>query len=108
MGVLPGLSEERKLSFVNVHTISNMKIRNWKYNRPIDISRIPSIKNYILKTKRVEGIICLAYSVDDDTFYCYDGIHRITSIQEIIKEQLNFTDILGLNDIHNIYEMDQQ
>lgn len=70
------------------------KIHNWNLNRPMDITRVPSIKNYINKTNRVEGIIYLA-KTKNGIYYCYDGIHRISSLFSIEDDIKSYPDILG-------------
>ena len=79
------------------------KIHNWKLNRPIDDSRLPSIKKYINKTNRVEGIIYLARTTNG-IYYCYDGIHRISSLFSMEDDINSYPDILScpnqsINDI---------
>lgn len=50
----------------------------WKHNRPPDMDRVAEIKQYIQRTKRVDGIIYLAeLNIDGKiTYVCYDGNHR--------------------------------
>ena len=57
----------------------------WKHNRPPDIDRVKEIKQYIEKTKRVDGIIYLAeLNTDGKLIYvCYDGNHRRLALKDI-------------------------
>lgn len=58
-------------------------IESWKYNRPPDIGRINDIKNNILKIGYVEGIIYIAFILDENKYVCYDGNHRRIAMNEI-------------------------
>ena len=70
------------------------KVKNWKLNRPVDASRLPLIKNYIDEKHRVEGIIYLA-KTNNGTYYCYDGIHRISALFSMEDDIHSYPDILG-------------
>jgi len=74
-----------------------LNIHNWKFNRPVDMSRIPSIVEYIQNHQRVEGIIYLAEQGDE--YYCYDGIHRYNGIKQLVKKQQEYIDLLGTHDV---------
>lgn len=89
-----------RLLLVNIEQFIKMKIKNWRYNRPADNSRIPLIMNYIKKHQRVEGIIYLAEK--DDILFCYDGIHRFLAIDSLVKEYQEYHDILGSSGILDI------
>jgi len=85
----------------NLHILSHeeickWKICNWKYNRPVDNTRIQSIIDYIKNTGNVEGIIYLAkYKNGHSTEYAiYDGIHRLSALKMMYKSQ--FDDMLGI------------
>ena len=77
----------------NLHIVPNdilckLNIQNWKYNRPVDKSRIQYIKQYIQETQRVEGIIHLAQKSENE-FVIYDGIHRLTALQQLLPQDIN-------------------
>lgn len=57
------------------------KIKNWEFNRPPDMIRIPEIKAQLEKQNFVDGFIYL-FNKDGDLF-CYDGIHRIEALKTI-------------------------
>ena len=61
-------------------------IRNWEFNRPPDMKRIPEIVEQLEKQDNVDGFVYL-FMRDDDIF-CYDGIHRIEALREI-KNKMN-------------------
>lgn len=89
------LCSSSHLHFLSHEEICKWKIHNWKFNRPVDNTRIQSIANYIKETGKVEGIIYLAkYKNGDHTEYAiYDGIHRLTALKMIYNSQ--FDDMLG-------------
>jgi hypothetical protein len=59
----------------------------WKYNRPCDEQRVAEIRNWIATSKRVDGVIYLAYV--DGEIVCYESNHRRLALE-------------GLTGIHNI------
>ena len=70
-------------------------IQNWKYNRPPDKCRVNEIKEYIQKNNDTDGLILIAELNNEClSYYCYDGIHRLTAIKELKNEipdfKLNF------------------
>lgn len=82
------------LHILSHNTICKWKIDNWKFNRPVAKDRIENIISYIRKTGKVEGIIYLAKHPDKDVYAVYDGVHRLTALQEIFRSQ--FSDMLGM------------
>ena len=84
------------LHFLSHEEICKWKIHNWKFNRPVDNTRIQSIVNCIKETSKVEGIIYLAkYKNGNDTEYAvYDGVHRLTALKMMYNSR--FDDILGM------------
>lgn len=89
-----------QLRLISIGQLIKMKVNNWKYNRPVDKSRIQPIVNYIQEHRRVEGIIYLAEN--NGIFYCYDGIHRVFAIIALVKQYQEYQDILGSSDILDI------
>lgn len=57
----------------------------WRGNRSPDMERIPEIRRYIEKERRVDGIFALAYM--NDKFIIYDGAHRWTALKTIKDER---------------------
>ena len=57
------------IKIINIESLMKFNIYNWKFNRPINQSRIQPIVEYIEKHKRIEGIIYLAKH--NDNYYCY-------------------------------------
>lgn len=70
------------------HEFSELPIRRWKFNRPADETRVQEIREWIMKSNRVDGIIYLACV--DHELVCYDSNHRREAIR-------------GLHGIDNIF-----
>jgi hypothetical protein len=68
-------------------TFAKLKIKKWKYNRPCDETRIAEIREWMDRSKRVDGVIYLACV--DDELVCYESNHRRLALQ-------------GLEGLHNI------
>lgn len=87
---------------------NNIQIKNWENNRPPDETRIPKILKKIRDFDYVDGIIYLAYNQQKNIYYCYDGIHRITSLTQLYTNNLNnppnniYINITNYDDITNI------
>lgn len=64
--------------------LQNIHIKNWEYNRPADMVRIPEIAKQLKKQNYIDGFIYLVKSNETyhsrPVFYCYDGIHRIEAL----------------------------
>jgi hypothetical protein len=81
------IQETHTVYWMPYATFAKLKIKMWKYNRPIDEGRVAEIKEWIATSKRVDGVIYLACV--DDELVCYESNHR--------RMALN-----GLEGIHNI------
>lgn len=68
-------------------TFAKLKIKQWKYNRPCDDGRVAEIREWMQRSKRVDGVIYLACV--DDELVCYESNHRRLALQ-------------GLEGLHNI------
>jgi hypothetical protein len=83
--------------WVPVNLFNELPIQKWKFNRPPDQERVDEIHQYILKEKRVDGLIYLACI--KNKLVCYESNHRrealrgITDIDEILVDIIwNATD----------------
>ena len=76
--------------------IDNYKIINWSYNRKPASERIPLIKKSLVSSNKVDGEIYLYY-INENTLGCYDGIHRLTALQELYKNGFKNRHRLRLN-----------
>jgi len=64
--------------------ICTLDILNWHKNRKVDPIKVQKMKRVIQKQKYVEGILYLAKH--ENVYFCYDGIHRIRALHELLKE----------------------
>lgn len=93
---------------ISINELMNMNIDNWKFNRPVDTSRIQPIYHYIQQHKKIEGMIYLAKTQHDNQYICYDGIHRIHGIKYYYKQLLQnheFEGMLGLDCNHPCFSV---
>jgi hypothetical protein len=96
-------SSELILSYNDNHALYKMAIRdllvhsvtNWEYNRPPDMARCPDIARYIYKSRKpIDTMIYLSFNNLKETFEVIDGIHRITALNIIKKENSKPLDLL--------------
>lgn len=65
----------------------NVKILNWKYNRPPDITRCVDIATYAYISKKpIDTMFYLSYNNTNESYDVIDGIHRFTALKHL-KEQ---------------------
>jgi hypothetical protein len=89
-------NEVRYLILTNIGEVKKLSIQNWYFNRPVDLTRIPEIVKSYRGKKMIDGIIYI-YKIDNKDnnikYYCYDGIHRLTSIEELDDNMYILLDI---------------
>jgi len=78
--------------WVPVKFFNDLPIQKWKFNRPPDRERVDEIHQYILKEKRVDGIIYLA-SVNGKLI-CYESNHRREALKGIEEIDPILVDIM--------------
>ena len=76
-----------QICIIPLDIFNGLPIKRWKHNRPPDKERVQEIHDYMMGSKRVDGIIYLACV--DKELVCYESNHR--------REALN-----GLTDVHHI------
>jgi len=69
-----------KISDTNVYAISmdvfkSLDIKQWKFNRPPDITRLAEIRAWMSEFKRMDGVLNLAY-ISGEGLVCFEGNHR--------------------------------
>jgi len=69
--------------------LRKMEIKNWIYNRPPDMVRIPEIANILEKQNYLDGFIYLV-KYGENKYYCYDGIHRLEALKYLYKRNNEF------------------
>lgn len=96
-------SSELLLSYTDNHGIYKIQIKdllvdsvtNWEYNRPPDMARCPDIARYIYKSRKsFDTMIYLSFNNLKEIFEVLDGIHRITALKIIKKENSKPLDLL--------------
>ena len=75
-----------------VSVFTHLPIKRWKYNRPEDSVRIAEIREWINKSKRVDGVIYLACI--DNELVCYESNHRREALKGIEGVYNIFVDVL--------------
>jgi hypothetical protein len=69
-----------------------LNVKRWKFNRPADTDRVKVIHEYMKKSKRVDGMIYLAF-VDHD-IVCYDGNHRREALKGVEGMNMILVDMI--------------
>ena len=78
-------------------TLLNLKqfpISRWEGQRPPDYLRIKEISLHIKREKFIDGIIYLYFDKQQNSFFCYDGLHRLEALRTLINEK--YTDNLNI------------
>jgi hypothetical protein len=93
--IIHSFSEVHMVLKIQIKDILNAPINNWEYNRPPDMVRCPDIARYIFQSKKpIDTMIYLAYKNVADCFDVLDGIHRLTALRIIKKENSKPLDLI--------------
>lgn len=80
---------------IMVKNVLNDYVKNWEYNRPPDMARCPDIATSIyLSKKPIDTMIYLSFNNKKEVFEVLDGIHRITALRILKRENENPIDLL--------------
>jgi hypothetical protein len=63
-----------------MNVYKTLDVRQWKYNRPPDMSRIPEIHNWMKQFHRMDGVLNLAY-IQNEGLVCFEGNHRRLALE---------------------------
>jgi hypothetical protein len=71
---------EYRVASTNVYAIpmdkfKTLDVKQWKYNRPPDFSRVPEIYLWMKQFNRMDGLLNLAY-ISGEGLVCFEGNHR--------------------------------
>ena len=71
---------EFRISGTNVYAVPmsvfrTLDVRQWKYNRPPDMSRVPEIHKWMKEFNRMDGVLNLAY-IQNEGLVCFEANHR--------------------------------
>jgi hypothetical protein len=74
-----------KIPDTNVYAVpmemfKTLDIRQWKYNRPPDMSRVPEIRKWMKEFHRMDGVLNLAY-IQNEGLVCFEGNHRRLALE---------------------------
>jgi len=59
-----------------------LDVKQWKFNRPPDWSRLEEIRSWISEHKKMDGLLNLAY-IQGEGLVCFEGNHRRLALQDI-------------------------
>lgn len=99
----PIKSLARVHSYSNTHYISKCTIGdllranvvNWEHNRPPDVSRCHEMAEQIyLRRPVLDWMLYSTYDRTTNTFYIVDGIHRVTALKIIFRENQKPSDFI--------------
>jgi hypothetical protein len=76
---------EYKIQDTNVYAVpmkifKSLDVKQWKYNRPPDMSRIPEIHKWMKEFNRMDGVLNLAY-IQNEGLVCFEGNHRRLALE---------------------------
>ena len=87
--------------FVYKLTIKDLlgaSVKNWEYNRPPDLVRCNDIAQHIYNSKaQIDTMLFLSWNNSKEVFEVIDGIHRLTALRIIRKENAKPIDFLDTN-----------
>lgn len=78
--------------WISADEFAKLPVKRWKYNRPEDPVRIAEIREWIEKSKRVDGVIYLACV--ENELVCYESNHRREALKGVEGVHSIFVDIL--------------
>ena len=69
-----------RISDTNVYGIpmsvfKSLDVKQWKFNRPPDLSRLDEKRSWMAEFKRMDGLLNLAY-ISGEGLVCFEGNHR--------------------------------
>lgn len=76
---------EFRIEGTNVYAVpmkifKTLDVRQWKYNRPPDMSRVPEIHKWMKEFNRMDGVLNLAY-IQSEGLVCFEGNHRRLALE---------------------------
>jgi hypothetical protein len=57
-----------------------LDVKQWKFNRPPDLTRIPEIRDWMNQFRRMDGVLNLAY-ISGEGLVCFEGNHRRLALE---------------------------
>ena len=65
---------------IPMETFKTLDVKQWKYNRPPDMSRIPEIHEWMKQFRRMDGVLNLAY-IQGEGLVCFESNHRRLALE---------------------------
>ena len=85
---------------INDFIHENVKIFNWKYNRPPDMTRCIDIANYACMSKKpIDTMFYLSYNNTNESYEVIDGIHRYTALTHLKQQYVTYNNEFSNTDI---------
>jgi len=87
---------DHRIASTNIYSIpmakfKSLDVKQWKYNRPPDMTRVPEIHDWMKQFQRMDGILNLAY-IAGEGLVCFEGNHRRLALEGL--DIVVFVDIL--------------
>jgi hypothetical protein len=89
VNIITQYKENHLLGSCLIDDIIKFRWARWKYNRPPDMVRVTEIIEYIERENSIDWLLYFKYSANRDkmaSLEVYDGLHRMTAINEYIKQ----------------------
>jgi len=87
-----GVHGTHDIYWIPIKVFNQLPIKMWKHNRPTDKERVTEIHEYMKVSKRMDGIIYLAYL--DGELVCYESNHRREALKGIDEVNDILVDIM--------------
>jgi hypothetical protein len=67
---------------VPMNIYKTLDVKQWKYNRPPDMNRVPEIHEWMKTFQRMDGVLNLAY-ISGEGLVCFEGNHRRLALENL-------------------------
>lgn len=65
---------------IPMEKFKTLDVKQWKFNRPPDLTRIPEIRDWMSQFRRMDGVLNLAY-ISGEGLVCFEGNHRRLALE---------------------------
>lgn len=65
---------------IPMEKFKTLDVKQWKFNRPPDFTRIPEIRDWMSQFRRMDGLLNLAY-ISGEGLVCFEGNHRRLALE---------------------------
>jgi hypothetical protein len=78
--------------WIPIEVFKELPIRRWRFNRPLDMDRVDEIRASIIKHKRVDGLVYLAYIkgelINYESGHRWEALRGVTEVEDILVDIL--------------------